>query len=135
MACVECGCGPVSEKVSETGPRVGDGSDFVVEGKLEEVTGCTDDVDVTDDANEYAGDGVGDGDCANFLVDHDVDDFVDFGFGVHCNDVALHEGADGSFETSVGGVDGVKFVGHGHGESAEVAVADHADEFAFVDDG
>src|SRR5690554_1998829 len=104
-------------------------------GDLEEVTGCTDDVDVTDDANEEAGDAVGDGDGADFLVEHDVDDFVDFGFGVYGDDVALHEGADGGFKSSVGGVDGIEGVGEWHGEAAHVAVADHADELAVVDDG
>ena len=134
MAWVECGRGPVSENVSETGPRLGDVSDIVGEG-LEEFTGRTDDVDVTDDANEYSGDGVGDGDSAHFLVEHDVDDFFDFGLWANGDDVALHEGADGGFEASVGGVDGVKCVGQWHGETAHIAVADHADEFAVVDDG
>lgn len=123
---VECGCG----LVSETGPR---GRNGFFWGELEEVTGCTNDVDVTDDSNQYTVDGVGDGDGADFLVDHDVDDVFDFGSGVYGDDVALHEGADGGFEASIAGVDGVKFIGHWHRKSANIAVTDHANQLAVID--
>lgn len=99
------------------------------------IAGLADDVDIADDSDQGAREGFDDGDGTDAVVDHEIDDFGHVCFGVNGDDIALHEFADGAIKAGVFGGDGFQLGVHGEDEAAEVAIADHSDEFIALDNG